>query len=86
MVGIFVPFHGIELFVNLAALYKGVEDIKDGVAAPGVRIIAQELGFFAGGFGSGDAVAIPAEGFELIDELVNYVPCPVVLECPLDIA
>lgn len=82
MVGIFVSLHGIELLVDLAALDERVEYIEDGVAAPGIRVITQELGFFAGGFSAGDAVAVAAEGFELVDEFVDYVPCPVVLQPP----
>ena len=79
MVGIFVSLHGVELLVDLAALDERVEDVEDGVAAPGIGIIAQELSFFAGGFGASDAIAVAAEGFELVDEFVNYVPCPVIL-------
>ena len=82
LVGVFISLHRIELFIDLAALDERVEDIEHGIAAPGIRIIAQELGFFAGGFGAGDAVAIAAEGFELVDEFVDYVPCPVILSRP----
>lgn len=82
MVGIFVSLHGVELLVDLAALDERVENIEDGVAAPGIGVVAQELGFFAGRFGAGDAVAVAAEGFELIDEFVDYVPCPVILQHP----
>ena len=81
MVWIFVSLHSIELLIDLAALNEGVEDIEDGIAAPGIRIIAQQLGFFAGGFSSGNAVAVTAKGFELVDEFVDHVPCPIVLYC-----
>ena len=67
------------MLVDLAALNEGVEDIEDGIAAPGIGIIAQQLGFFAGGFSSGNAVAVAAKGFELVDKFVDYVPCPIVL-------
>ena len=83
LIGIFVSLHGIELLIDLAALDERVENIEDGVAAPGIRIFAQKLGFLAGGFGAGDAVAVAAEGFELVDEFVDHVPCPVVLQHPL---
>ena len=82
LVGIFISFHRIELFIDLATLDERVEDIEHGVAAPGIRVIAEELGFFAGGFSAGDPVAIAAEGFELVDEFVDYVPCPVILSRP----
>jgi hypothetical protein len=34
------------------------------------------LGFFLGRCGAGNAVSIPAEGFELVDEFVDDVPGP----------
>lgn len=61
LVGVFVSLHGIELLVDLAALDERVEYIEDGIAAPGVQVIAQLLGFFAGGFGASDAIAVAAE-------------------------
>ena len=66
----------------MAALNERVEDIEDGVAAPSIGVIAQELGFFAGGIGAGDTVAVAAEGFKLVDKFVDYVPSPVVLQHP----
>lgn len=80
MVRIFVPLHRIELLIYLRALDERVEDIEDGVAAPCVWIVAQELGVVRGGFLAGDAVTVAAEGFELVDEFVYYVPGPEVLE------
>ena len=79
LVRVLISLHRVELFIDLATLDERVEDIEHGIAAPCIRIIAQELGVFAGGFCAGDAVAIAAEGFELVDEFVDYVPCPVVL-------
>jgi len=34
------------LFVDLGALDEGVEDIEDGVTAPGVGIVTEELSLF----------------------------------------
>ncbi len=64
----------------MGPLDERVEDIEDGIAAPGVRIISEELSFVSVGGGASDAVAVAAERFELVDEFVNNVPCPVVLE------
>ena len=63
-----------------------VENIEDGVAAPGIGVFAQELVFFIRrGALTGDAVAVAAEGFELVDEFVDDVPGPVVL-CEEDVS
>ena len=80
--GFFVALHGGQLLVNLRALDKGVEDVEDGVAAPGVGVIPEELGFFLVGIGPRNAVTVAAEGFELVDKLVNDIPGPVVLSGP----
>lgn len=40
-VGVLVAFHGEELLVDLGALDEGVEDVEDGVAAPGVGVLAE---------------------------------------------
>ena len=85
MVGIFIPFHGFELLVDLRALNEGVKDVENGVAAPCIWIFAEELSIFGGGISAGDTVTIAAEGLELVDELVYYVPGPVVLSKPLSI-
>ena len=68
---------------DFGALDEGVEDIEDGVAAPGVGVVAEEgevivASGVGGGIGvAGDAVTVTAEGFELVDELVDDIPCPV---------
>lgn len=60
----------------MRALDEGVEDVEDGVAAPGVGVFAQEEGVFACRVGTGDTVAVTAEGFKLVDELVDDIPGP----------
>ena len=67
------------MLVDLAALDKRIEDVKDGVAAPCIGVITQQLGFFAGGLGSGDAIAVATERLKLVNEFVDYVPCPIIL-------
>lgn len=79
MGGIFVPLHGVELLVDLGALDEGVEDVEDGVATPCVGVVTEELGVVVGGVGARNAIAVPAERFELVDELVDDVPGPEVL-------
>ena len=63
----------------MAALDEGVEDVQDGVAAPGVLVFTQEESFLAGWISAGDTVAVTAEGLELVDELVDNIPGPVIL-------
>jgi hypothetical protein len=67
------------LFIDLGALDERVEDVEDTIAAPCVRIFAQDLGFGLIGGGPRDSVAVPTEGFELVDELIDNVPRPIVL-------
>ena len=40
-VGVLVAFHGEELLIDLGALDEGVEDVEDGVAAPGIGVLAE---------------------------------------------
>ena len=42
---VFATLHGCELFVDLGALDKGVEDVEDGVTTPCVWILFEELSF-----------------------------------------
>ena len=77
-VGVFVALLGGELFVDLGALDKGVENIEDGVAAPCVGVFSKDLGFFIVGGSACDSVAVAAEGFELVDKFIDDIPCPVV--------
>lgn len=76
---IFVAFHGFQLLVDLRALDERVENVEDGVAAPGVLVFFEEVGVVGGGLGARDAIAVPAEGFELVDEFIDDIPGPVVL-------
>ena len=84
-VGVFVALHREELLVDLRPLDQGVEHVEDRVAAPHVGVFAQDGGFAGFVFGdavggrAGDAVAVAAEGFKLVDEFVDYVPGPVIL-------
>lgn len=67
----------------MTTLDQAIEDIEDGVAAPCVGIVTHELSVFGGRVGASDAVSITAEGFELVDEFIYDIPCPVILFNPL---
>ena len=77
--GVLVAFLRCDLFVDLGALDERVQDVEDGVAAPDVGVFSEDLRFFFVGGGSGDSIAVSAEGFELVDKLVNDIPGPVVI-------
>ena len=78
--GILTTLDGSELLVDLRALDEGVEHVQHGVAAPGVGVLAEKLSLLLGRAAPGDSVAIAAEGLELVDELIDNIPGPVVLE------
>ena len=84
--GVLVSLHRRELLGDLGSLDEGVEDVEDAVAAPSVGVVAEELDFlFVRRRGRGlpsDSHTIGGEGVELVDELVDDVPRPVIL-CPL---
>ncbi len=80
--GVGVLAHGGQLGGDLRALDEGVEDIENRVAAPGVRVVAEEGEVVVarrvgcGGRVAGEAVTVAAEGFELVDEFVDDIPGP----------
>lgn len=78
--GVLTTLDSSKLLVDLGALDEGVEDIQHGVATPGVGVLAEQLSLFLGRAATGDTVAIAAERLELVDELIDNIPCPVVLE------
>jgi hypothetical protein len=70
---------GLELLLDLAALDERVQHVEHRVAAPCVGIVAQDLGILVVVLLEGDLLAVGAEAVELVDELVNHLPGPVVL-------
>jgi hypothetical protein len=68
------------LFVDLGSLDEGVEDVEDGVAAPGVGCFAEDSDFFFIAALSRDAISVRAEGVELVDKLIDDIPSPVILD------
>lgn len=77
--GVLISLDSSQLLVYLRSLDEGVQDVKDRVAAPRVRVLAQQLCLLLVGTASGDAVAVSAERLKLVDELINDIPRPVVL-------
>ncbi len=74
-----VALHGGELFVDLGSLDERVQDVKNGVASPGVWILAEDLDLLSVVAGARNLLAVGAELVELVDKLINDVPSPVVL-------
>jgi hypothetical protein len=74
-----VALHGSELLVDLRSLDERVENVEHTVAAPGVWVLAENLNLLLIVGGARDLVAVRAEGVELVDELVDDIPSPVVL-------
>lgn len=78
-VRVLAALHGGQLLVDLGALDQRVEDVEDAVAAPGVWVLAQQLDLVGVVVLEGDLLAVAAEAVELVDELIDDVPRPVVL-------
>lgn len=72
-------FDSSQLFVNLRFLDERVKNVEDRVAAPCVRVLAQELCLLFVGAAAGDTVTVAAERFKLVDEFIDHIPGPVVL-------
>lgn len=77
--GVLTTLDGSQLLVDLRPLDEGVEDVQHGVATPRVRVLTEKLGLLLVGAAASDTVAVAAERFELVDELVDDIPGPVVL-------
>lgn len=77
--GLLVALHGAELLVDLRSLDERVKDVEHAVASPSVGILPQDLDLLIIVGLARNLVAVRTEGVELVDELVNHVPGPVVL-------
>lgn len=77
--GLLVTLHGSELLGDLRALDQRVQDVEDAVAAPGVGVLAQDRNLLLIVGLSRDSASVRAERVELVDELINDIPGPVVL-------
>lgn len=77
--GVLTALDGSQLLVDLGTLNERVEHIQNGVAAPCVGVLTEQLSLLLVGSGASDPVAVAAERLELVDELVNDIPGPVVL-------
>jgi len=63
----------------LRFLDERVKNVKDIVAAPGIGILSQEVDLFFVVILKCDPLSVTAEGIELVYELIDDIPCPVIL-------
>lgn len=77
--GVLTTLASLELLLDLTALDERVQDVENRVASPGVGVLAQDLSILVVVLLEGDLLAVGAEAVELVDELVNHLPGPVVL-------
>jgi hypothetical protein len=70
------------LLVDARLLNQRIQDVEDTVAAPDLRVITKQSNFFLGAVL--DSVSAVAEGLELINELINDIPKPLVGKFEVD--
>lgn len=75
-----VALHCSKLLVDLGSLDERVQNVEDGVASPCVWVLAEELNLLSVVSSAGNLLTVGAELVELVDELINDIPSPVVLE------
>ena len=68
---------GSKLLVHLRALDERVQHVEHAVAAPGLGVLSQDRDLLLVVGLAGDILAVGAEAVELVDELVDDIPCPV---------
>jgi len=78
--GVLVALHGCQLLRDLRLLNQGVKHIKHAVAAPSVGVLAEHLDLLLVVALPCDPGAVRGKGVELVDELVDHIPGPVVLK------
>ena len=83
---VLAPLHGRQLLADLRPLDERVQDVEHAVAAPRVWVVAQERNLLLVVALLGHALAVAAEAVELVDELVDDIPGPVVLCAVLAVA
>jgi hypothetical protein len=78
---ILISFDSGKLLVHLRTLDQGVQHVKNTVASPCLWALAQNLNLlFILPFPC-SLLAVGAEAIELVDELIDDIPSPVIL-CP----
>lgn len=77
--GVLVSFHGSQLLGNLGSLDERVQDVEDTVAAPGVGVLTKNLSLLLVGLLSRNSHSVGRESVELVNELIDNIPSPVVL-------
>lgn len=76
---VLIALHGGELLGDLRTLDERVQHVEDTVASPGVGVLLEHLKFLIVGGLSGDSHTVGRERVELVNELVDDIPSPVVL-------
>ena len=76
---ILTPLDSGELLIHLRTLDEGVEHVENAVAAPRLGVLAQDLDLVVILPLLCYLLAVGAEAVELIDELVDDIPSPIVL-------
>ena len=80
LLGVLVPLDGSKLLVHLRALDERVQDVQDTVATPSLGIISQRLYLLVALCLFGHTLPVGAKAVELVDELIDDIPSPVVLK------
>jgi hypothetical protein len=76
---VLAALHGAQLLADLRALDQRVQHVEHAVAAPRVGVLAQQGELLLVVVLQCDLLAVVAEAVELVDELVDDVPGPIVL-------
>ena len=79
--GVLVSLHRRHLLRDLGSLDQRVQHVEHTVAAPRVGVLPQQSDFLltVGVALASDSRSVRAERVELVDELIDDIPCPVVL-------
>lgn len=84
--GVLIATSGSQLLQDVGPLDQGVEHVEDAVAAPRVGVLTQSLDLLLVVGLSRDSHTVGGEGVELVDELIDDIPSPVVLRLQVSLA
>lgn len=77
---VLTTLHGAELLGDLGSLDQGVQDVENTVATPCVGVLAESLTLLLVGCLPGNSHSVRGERVELVNELIDNIPSPVVLQ------
>lgn len=75
---------GLNLVVDLGLAGKRVKDVEHAVGTPDFRVLLEQADLVSIVTALDDLASVNAEIVELVNELVNDVPCPVTGELNID--